>query len=243
MSRNKLKTPQSYRRLFIVLLCGVTCFGQSGQSVQQREAIKARLARHIKDFDHLDYGPPVDKKKLNAFGEIDLSAGMLVDYPYGGGDSTNLKELLADIARRSKLIVVGSARSFQSAFTQKRSFLVSVWDFSVDEVLKNLSPERVSPGSQIEILRSGGQTTWGNTVVIAHDFAFPDFVVGDKLVLFLIEVPGEPGTYRATDWGSFRIQNGRVKRIIDPNNRSSQLTEAVGALSADEFINQVRRIQ
>jgi hypothetical protein len=244
-------TPKLLLLLFGLVLAmkSTVLLGQQSQPVnggvdQKRAAERnALLSRRVRDYGRLDYGESVDKREANAFGEIDLTAGMLLDYPNPGHLSAppSLELLLSNLGKRSVLVIACSSLSYQSAFTPGRSFLYSVWEFKVDEVFKNSSHQSVAVGGNVYVIRTGGRLFWNNKIVVAHDTAFPDFLVNERYILFLQAIPGEIGAYRAVDWASYRLQDGAIVPLIDPKNDVDAIPADVSKMSTQELIDLLRR--
>ena len=206
----------------------------------EREAA-ARLARHAHLFENMTFGPPVNDRKANPNGEIDLSGGMLVDYAVDpNAPKKTVQELLQLLADRSSLVIRGTALRYKSNFTSSRSFLYSDWQFKVLEVFKNPDHLYVGVGDTITVTRSGGAFKWNGQTVVAHDFTFPAFRVGEEYVLFLAPITDDPTSYRASGWGSFRISDDKVHYLIDPNDRQDDLAKATSEMTATSFIETVR---
>ncbi len=239
----KLISAKSVALFATSLLIVASAYAQANGSLAQKMATKNReiLARHGRQFSELDYGSPVDKKKPNPNGELDLSGGMLYDYVADPNPIPAApKTLISNLASNYELVVSGTARSFESEFTAKKAFLYSIWTFQVDEVFKNSSSDTKS-GDLIQVLRSGGRLLWHGRTVFAHDIAFPDFVVKERYILFLKPTDNEANVYTASALGSFRLGPQGVFHMIDPQDRGDALTPLSASKTAEQFTELVRR--
>ncbi len=226
-----------------VLISAVFICSASQATDQTASSQKLRLERHadVHGFRRGFSGKPIEQMTPNAFGEIDLSGGLLILHAQMPGSPTpSLSGQLRHLAKESILVVRASAESYISALTKDHAFIYSDWTMKISEVYKNASGHSVRQGDEITVTRTGGRLVWNSRVAYAHDANFPDFVVGEDYVLYLRRVPDDPDSYLATNEGSFRIDNTGIHYLADRNDMTDSLSALVRDLATNDFLAKVK---
>lgn len=126
----------------------------------------------------------------------------------------NTPSALDFLVENADAVVIGAVSNKTSQLNEKRTFIFTDFDFTVEEVLKNFLGDRIEPSSLITITHPGGKVLLNGKIVTAIDRTFKPLEKGERYLLFLKFI-SETRSYQALDnKSSFEI-NGRVTVLTD----------------------------
>lgn len=126
----------------------------------------------------------------------------------------NTPSALDFLVENADAVVIGTVSNKTSQLNEKRTFIFTDFDFTVEEVLKNFPGDRIEPSSLITITHPGGKVLLNGKIVTAIDRTFKPLEKGERYLLFLKFI-SETRSYQALDnKSSFEI-NGRVTVLTD----------------------------
>jgi hypothetical protein len=227
------------RRLPVCLLLFAAAWclasAQSDRAAQQRQE---RLAKHAELFKSSSIGPPLEQRKPNAKGEIDLSQHWILDYAVSEEVITP-DRMFAAWAAHSDVIVEGTAEQWYSALTQRRNFVYSDWEFRVSRVFKNTSSLPVVQGDLITVVQAGGQLTVDGRTVFAHLTGVTEYKLNQSYLLYLQALP-ESQSFRSYGQG-FELDPRGPKCMFDDDGLGPQLKALCKSLSYATLVSAVEK--
>jgi hypothetical protein len=231
------KLPHSEMRLLlsISILC-INCSITDGQDRPDPRELELRLSVHSRLFRMHDYSTPLTERKPDDRGIVEFTADFINDYavtwPSLSPREAALNELASWVQRKGAM-VTARAEGQRSAFTPRRSFIYSDWDFRVLNVFQNDSPVAAPVGGLITVARPGGSVTQNGIRYITYDKTFPDFQLGSTYILFLTELP-ESHSFQAFSGGSF-VVSGSAVSVLGDYQSPSKIPEYLRSISTREF--------
>jgi hypothetical protein len=227
--------------------CALRAFPAPAQVASEAGELSRRLSLHSAIFvQHDRLGKPLTVMQPDADGVVRFTVDFINDYasnPSMQGLSSE-EQSAAELVRfvqAKPVILMARAVSHRSAFTPSKGFIYSDWDFEVDRIFRNSSPEATAPGSVITVTRPGGALVEKQIRYVAEDKTFPDFQDGNTYFLFLQPLTDGTHSFRVFAGDAFLISGSSVIRI-DDYQRHSALSNRLHLTGPDAFASSIEEI-
>lgn len=145
------------------------------------------------------------------------------------------------LACSADAIVIGVAKSKSSHMTVDETFIYTLYELSVEKILKNNSTSSAEINNVIEVARSGGFIKLDHRLIKMEDYSYEPLRLGNQYLLFLQYVPGTKGYVAAGPEGDFILEGDSYAKLArravpkslegknDPRNLADDISETVKA--------------
>lgn len=143
---------------------------------------------------------------------------------------------LDEIVARADTILAGSIQQVRSFLHKDETGISTDYLFTIENVLKSATAQRVSAGETVTVRRPSGVVTIEGYAVRATENDFPPFDQGDRYVLFL-KRDGDVYTVPYGGQGAFKLTESGVFQL---SKTFGKWNEERGPVSLAEFLELVR---
>jgi hypothetical protein len=227
--------------LLLLMMSGTLAFRQSATPASIPEEVKAH---HKTLFSHYFTRAKNIEEETRSGRDVDITVGHHVD---GVEDPEAVKEYrqhpypsmaLRGISCDADAVIVAVPTSSEADLTADGKGLFTDYRFEIESVLKNSTTKQLE-NSSIIVTRPGGETTINGRRVQIRIDNFPQFIVGQRYLLFLRHLTATD-TFEAFEVGSFEFSKEAIvpfrtdlfSSIPSLRNESAFLTEVRAAVTA-----------
>lgn len=151
--------------------------------------------------------------------------------PSGKPATSALDPLVED----ADAVVIGVVSEKTSQLNEKRTFIFTDYEFTVEEVLKSVPNAQIEPNTSITVTNPGGRILLNGKTVTAIDRTFKPLEKGKKYLLFLKLIPAT-GAYQVFDNKSGFELDDKITVLTD----APVPVELRSGERVDPFLNHVK---
>lgn len=148
---------------------------------------------------------------------------------------------LQTIVCNAEAIVAGVINDGSPQLTEDESFLFTEYTMTVEKVVKDNAAVPIQIGTNISVVRDGGEGRINGRTIHAKVEGFKSFEVGKRYILFLRFIP-ETDSYLAYANGSFELSEEKIiplgKLKDQPKDEITFLNAVHTIVSSNDCINQ-----